>query len=149
MLRDIISPDTIVELTSTNKRDALRELARIASQKNGISEDTIFKIIWDREKLSSTGIENGVAVPHGKIPGIERFYLIIGISKTGIDFGSIDKKKTNIIFLLLAPENSTNEHLKILAEICDIMSIEKTRDNFIKMKSPDDIIEILTKSDKS
>jgi len=148
MLREILSPDTIVELKASNKKDAIRELAKIASLKNGVSEDTIFKTIWEREKLSSTGIENGVAVPHGKIPGIKNFYLIIGISKNGIDFQSIDKKLTNIIFLLLSPETSTDEHLKLLAEICDIMSIEKVRDNINKMNKPEEIIKILNKEEQ-
>jgi PTS system nitrogen regulatory IIA component len=138
----------IVELKANNKRDAIKELAKIASTKNGISEETIFNTIWEREKLSSTGIENGVAVPHGKIPGIKDFYLIIGVSKNGIDFQSIDKKLTNIIFLLLSPETSTDEHLKLLAEICDIMSIEKVRNNIKKINKPEEIIKILSKEEQ-
>ncbi len=147
MLRNLLSPDTIVELKSSNKRDALRELAKIASFKNGISEEIIFNTIWEREKLSSTGIENGVALPHSKIPGIQNFYLIIGISKNGVDFKSIDKKLTNIIFLLLYPESSTDEHLKLLAEICDIMSIEKVRNSIKNIESPEELIKILSREE--
>lgn len=148
MLSEILTPDSIVELKSTNKKDAIKELARVASQINGISDETIFKIIWEREKISSTGIENGVAVPHGKIPGLEKYHLIIGLSKAGVDFESIDRKPANIIFLLLSPENTTDEHLKILAEICDIMSIEKVRNSIRKIKSPEELIKILSKEEK-
>ncbi len=147
MLRSLLSPDIIVELKSNNKKDALRELSKIASLKNGISEEIIFNTIWEREKLSSTGIENGVALPHSKIPGIKNFCLIIGISKNGIDFKSIDKKMTNIIFFLLYPESSTDEHLKLLAEICDIMSIEKVRNSIKNIESPEELIEILSREE--
>lgn len=148
MLRDILTADTIVELKAKDKKEALMELAKIASQKNGIPEETIFKIIWEREKLSSTGIENGVAVPHGKISGIQKFNLIIGISKNGIDFKSVDKQLTHIIFLLLSPEDSKDEHLKLLAEICDIMSIEKVRNNIKKLTNAEEIIKILNKEEQ-
>jgi len=147
MLTKLLSPNSIVELKSSNKNDAIRELARVASGMNGIPEEIIYKTILEREALSSTGIENGIAIPHGKIPGLKNFHLIIGISKNGIDFNSIDKKPAHIIFLLLSPENVSDEHLKILAEICDIMSLEKVKNSIKKIESPKELIKILTREE--
>src|SRR5260370_20265110 len=111
---DLVCPD----LAAPAKPGELRQLcAGLARGVPGLSAPKLTEALIEREKLGSTGIGEGVAIPHGKIPGIPGLLAAFGRKKAGVDFASIDGKPTHLFFVLFAPENSAGVHLKALARI--------------------------------
>ena len=118
-LADLITQDLILpDMQSMGKRDAIFELAAlVAGQECSALQETIARILMERERLASTAIGNEIAIPHGKLNSMQKLVLALGRSKQGLDFESVDGKPTRLFFVLLAPENSTGIHLKALARI--------------------------------
>ena len=105
-------------LKARNKRDALAELAGVfAKGKIRVDPEAMLHVLLEREKLGSTGIGDGIAIPHGKIAGLDEMVVAFGRSREGIDFEAMDGKPVHLFFLLMAPENSAGQHLKALAKI--------------------------------
>ncbi len=121
----------IANLRATNKRQILRELARKASTLTGHGEDAIFEVLSERERLGTTGIGHGIAIPHGKLPGLDRVYGVFAKLERPVDFDAIDDQPVDLIFLLLAPANCGGDHLKALAKVSrmlrDRLLCEKVR----------------------
>ena len=96
-----------------------------------LHERTIFDVLLERERLGTTGVGNGIAIPHGKLPGIDRLYGLFARLETPIDFDAIDEQPVDLIFMLLAPENAGADHLKALARVSRLLrdkaSCEKLR----------------------
>ncbi len=110
------------DIQSRDKEGALSELSGlIASQVAGLTGEKVLDALLAREKLGSTGIEDGVAIPHAKIPGLGSIVLAVGRSTAGIEFQSIDHHLTTLLFLLLAPDGSTGDHLKVLARLSRLL----------------------------
>lgn len=108
-------------LVTRNKDDCLKKLSHLLSTNvENVSEQDIYNSLMEREKLGSTGFEDGIAIPHAKIKGLSEFAMSIAISKKGVDFNSIDGKKTHILFAIIGPEEETEGHLQILAQISRI-----------------------------
>ena len=115
---DLITPASVVaNLRVSNKRQALQELARRAAALIKRDERQIFEVLWERERLGSTGIGMGTAVPHGKLPRLERMCGVFARLERPIDFEAIDDQPVDLIFLLLAPEGAGADHLKALARV--------------------------------
>lgn len=115
-IADLLGPGQVVaKLRATSKKQALQNLARRAAEITGQSEDAIFKALDKREKLGTTGVGNGIAIPHGKLPNLDRIYGLFARLEHPIDFDAIDERPVDLIFLLLAPEGSGADHLKALA----------------------------------
>ena len=115
-IADLLGPSQVVaKLKATSKKQALQNLARRAAEITGQSEDAIFKALDKREKLGTTGVGNGIAIPHGKLPNLDRIYGVFARLEHPIDFDAIDERPVDLIFLLLAPEASGADHLKALA----------------------------------
>ena len=114
---DILSLDSVLpELKAGTKKEAIEEMSAAVSRNNdAVDLDNLVDVLIEREKLGSTGIGDGVAIPHGKLPGIDEVSAVFARSIDGIDFDSMDGKKAHLFFLLIAPENSTGLHLKALA----------------------------------
>lgn len=105
-------------LRATDKTSVMEELAGLLARRvPGVGPKKLYEVLLDRERLSSTGIGDGVAIPHGKLAGIPGLTAAFGVSRSGIDFEAIDGKPTHLFFALLAPENSAGIHLKALARI--------------------------------
>ena len=114
----LTSESVVSSLKATDKRALIQELSELLqSRVPMIQKDELASILMDRERLSSTGIGEGVAIPHGKVPGLTHLVAAFGVSRNGVDFSSIDGKPTRMFFALLAPENSAGIHLKALARI--------------------------------
>jgi PTS system nitrogen regulatory IIA component len=114
----LIATDCVVaNLRATNKRQVLRELARKAASLTGHTEEAIFEVLSERERLGTTGIGHGIAIPHGKLPGLDRVYGVFARLERPVDFDAIDDQPVDLIFLLLAPANCGAEHLKALAKV--------------------------------
>ena len=118
-ISSFINPDLIIpELRSRDKEGVLVELAdTIAGVFPRLSRDELVAVLREREKLGSTGIGEGFAIPHGKLRNIDRIIISFGRSRPGIPFDSMDGKPAHYFFVLVAPENSAGEHLKALAKI--------------------------------
>lgn len=116
---DFIREDLIVpELQRHQKLEVLDELAgHLASHQAGITKDDLVKVLIEREKLASTAIGEGIAIPHGKLDKLASLVAAVGRAREGVDFDSMDGRPTHIFFVLVAPENSTGVHLKALARI--------------------------------
>ena len=132
-LGDLITPeDVIPAMRSSSKRQLLQDLAEKASAKTGISGRQIFDTLLQRERLGSTGVGNGIAIPHGKLPELKRITGIFARLDRAIDFEALDDQPVDLVFLLLAPEGAGADHLKALARIARVMreaeKVEKLRD---------------------
>ena len=107
----------LANLRASNKRQVLQELARKASKLTGQAEDAIYEVLNERELLGTTGIGHGIAIPHGKLPGLDRVYGVFAKLERPVDFDAIDNQPVDLIFLLLAPANCGTDHLKALAKV--------------------------------
>ena len=121
-LTDVVALDAIIPALKVNgKKQALQELAAKASQICGQSEKTIFETLMQREKLGSTGVGNGVAIPHGKLPRLGKLFGLFARLERPVDFESLDGQAVSLIFLLLAPEGAGADHLKALARVARVL----------------------------
>ena len=114
LLRDAV----LVDLRATTKREVLEEIcSAVAVAEPAADRGKLVEVLAERERLQSTGIGEGVAIPHGKIPGLPRLVAAFAKSKAGVDFDSVDGQKTHLFFLLVMPEHAGGQHLKALARI--------------------------------
>jgi nitrogen PTS system EIIA component len=121
-LTDLVAPNAILpSLKVNNKKQTLHELAARAAALCGQSEKAIFEILMQREKLGSTGIGNGIAIPHGKMPNLTRLFGMFARLDRAIDFEALDGQPVDLIFLLLAPEGAGADHLKALARVARLL----------------------------
>ena len=121
-LTDLVAPNAILPaLKVNNKKQTLHELAARAAVLCGQSEKAIFEILMQREKLGSTAIGAGVAIPHGKMPSLTRLFGLFARLDRPIDFEALDGQPVDLIFLLLAPEGAGADHLKALARIARLL----------------------------
>jgi PTS system nitrogen regulatory IIA component len=146
---DLLKPDYILEtLKSDKKRDVLLELlAPFLKHYPNLDAESALSVLMEREKLGSTGIGEGIAIPHGKLPGLDDLVVCFGKSKAGIDFNAMDGKPVYLFFLLLAPENSAGQHLKTLAKISRMLKDGRFRTKLIEAKSGDDIFRMIAQQD--
>ena len=121
-LTDILDEENIIpELKARDKKKAIEELADSIVKSNSLDKDSLVRVLLERESLGSTGIGDGVAIPHGKFHGIKDPVISFGRSKTGLDFESMDGQPVFLFFLLVAPEDSASIHLKALAKIAKLL----------------------------
>lgn len=132
LLGDFISPDSVVPLLKAKtKKQLLQELSARAARLTGLQERDIFDVLWQRERLGSTGLGHGIAIPHGKVAGLKRIVGIFARVAEPVDFDAVDGAPVDIVFLLLAPEGAGADHLKALARISRLLregsAVEKLR----------------------
>ncbi len=121
-LTDLIAPAAIIPALKVNgKKQALQELAARAAELTGQSERAILEILMQREKLGSTAVGNGIAIPHGKLPKLGRLFGLFARLERPIDFEAMDSQPVDLIFLLLAPEAAGADHLKALARVARML----------------------------
>jgi PTS system nitrogen regulatory IIA component len=146
---DALQKEVILEdLKAQDKKEVLEELAAPVAAAAGARYEDIVKVLLERERLGSTGIGNGIGIPHGKLKNLDSLALGFGISRKGVDFESIDGRPTHIFFLLITPENSTGLHLKLLAQISRILKNDLTRDKLMAAKDRDEIIAVIAEADE-
>jgi PTS system nitrogen regulatory IIA component len=121
-ITDLVTIDGVIpHLRATSKKQALQELSRRAADITGIHERTIFDVLMERERLGTTGVGNGIAIPHGKLPNLKRLYGLFARLERPIDFQAIDEQPVDLLFLLLAPESAGADHLKALARVSRLL----------------------------
>ncbi len=135
-------------LQAKNKTEALAELSEMVIKGSlKLDKRQVYDVLLQREKLGSTGIGDGVAIPHGKISNLEEVIVAFGRSRRGVAFDSIDGKLVHIFFLLLAPENSTSQHLKTLAKICRMLKAANFRKKLMDAESTNDLYKMIIEED--
>ena len=128
-IEDILDPALVLaSLAARNKTEVLEEMsAAAAARYPELDRQRLVQALEERERLNSTALGDGVAIPHGKLPGIKRVFAAFGRSRQGLDFQSLDGKPTHLFFLLVAPEDSAGAHLKALARISRLLKDERFR----------------------
>ena len=115
---DLLKTEAVVpKLRATSKKQALQELSKAAASLTQLDERSIFETLLERERLGTTGVGDGIAIPHGKLPTLDRLHGLFARLDQPIDFDAIDDRPVDLIFLLLAPEGAGADHLKALARI--------------------------------
>ncbi|MBB6179670.1 PTS IIA-like nitrogen regulatory protein PtsN [Pseudorhizobium flavum] len=121
-LADLLQQDAIIPALKVNsKKQLLQELASRASKLTGVAEREIFDVILQRERLGSTGVGHGVAIPHGKLNSISSISGVFARLETPVDFEALDDEPVDLVFLLLAPEGAGADHLKALSRIARVL----------------------------
>ncbi len=145
MLVDILSNDTIiVQLKNKDKRAVIEELVDKLKETNKISNrENVLQAILDREAVMSTGVGDGVAIPHGKCDAANDLVAALGITDTPLDFGSIDNKPVHLVWLLVGPPGKTGPHLKALSRISRLMHNGQFRKNVIASSTPAEVLDCI------
>lgn len=149
-ITEILGPDAVVEeLGSNTKAGVLEELASVIEKVSGLAvKEQLVRALEEREKLGSTGIGDGVAIPHGKLRDVKVMMAAFGRSSRGVDFQSIDGKPAHIFFMLVAPEEMTSLHLKALARISRLLREPERRKTFIEAQTREDIYRLISEGDE-
>lgn len=122
---DILTPNAILPaLRVGSKKQALQEMSRHAAQLLGLPDRAVFDVVLERERLGTTGVGRGVAIPHGKLAKLEKVQGVFARLQKPIDFDSVDDQPVDLIFLLLAPEGAGADHLKALARVSRLLRDE-------------------------
>lgn len=150
-ITDMFRKQYIIEdLQARTKRAVLAELSEIFTRDHsGIQSEAMVDVLLDREKLGSTGIGDGIAIPHGKLKGLDSLVISFGRSREGIDFDAIDGKPVHIFFLLMAPESSTGQHLKALAKISRMLKDQEFRSDLMSARSAEEIYRKIAEKDET
>jgi len=148
-ISEILTKEHIIkDLKSCDKESVLEELSNFLKNKGAVSnKDNLLLALIEREKLGSTGIGENVAIPHAKIKEIDKIITVFARSQIGVEFESLDQKPVNFIYLILAPENSTGQHLKALARISRLFKNPSLRESILRANEIDQIYSILVDED--
>ena len=148
-IAEFLRPESVISaLSATNKADVLRELsASLAKSNPSVPAARLAAVLEDRERLGSTGIGEGVAIPHGKLAGLPNLSASFGVSRAGVDFEAIDSKRTFLFFALVAPENSAGLHLKALARISRLFKNGNFREAILAAKTSEEIYSLIARED--
>lgn len=148
-LTDILAESAVVaNLQARDKTEALATLVAAMTKHQTVDQQKILTILLEREKLGSTGIGDGVAIPHGKSKELTDIISGFGLSKQGIAFDSLDGKPAHLFFLLVAPENSVGTHLKMLARISRMLKNADFRKKLLEANSQHEIYQIISAEDE-
>ena len=150
-ITDILSEDLVLPaLAGRSKDDVIKELARAVAERHRDEVDfaKLVQALEDREKLNSTALGEGVAIPHGKLPGLRRVIAAFGLSPGGVDFSSLDGKPTHLFFLLVAPEDCAGAHLKALARISRLLKDESFRQRLMRATTAADLYRTIREEDE-
>ena len=148
-LLDIVSSGGVVDdLRAETKEGVLREMSEVAASGiPSLSAQSLTSILMERESLGSTGIGDGVAIPHGKVPGLTGLLAVFGRSRAGVQFHSLDGKPAHLFFLVVAPEQSAGMHLKALARISRLLKDARFRRSLLDARDADDLRRVLQEED--
>lgn len=141
-LRDMLTEDRIIHLKNKNKFGALKELTEVIAASDRVTDaDAFYGAIVEREKIVSTGIGYGLAIPHAKVACVSDFVVAVGITADGIEFDSFDKKPVHIIVMIGASEEQKDDYIKVLSKVTQILKEEENRKSILSEK-PDAILAL-------
>ena len=149
-IAELLTPRSVIaQLRVGNKKQALQEIARRAASATGIAERRIYDVLSERERLGSTGIGRGVAIPHGKLDELARFYGLFARLERAISFEAVDDQPVDLVFVLLAPENAGAEHLRALARVSRLLRDYKVCEKLRGTDNADALFALLTERPES
>jgi PTS system nitrogen regulatory IIA component len=144
-LSELMTPEAVLpHLKVSSKKQTLQELAAAAAEITGLHERAIFDVLLERERLGTTGVGSGIAIPHGKIGELDRLYGLFARLDEPVDFDAVDDEPVDLIFLLLAPESAGADHLKALARISRLLRDKDMREKLRETGSADELYSVLT-----
>ena len=148
-LTDLVVPQAIVpSLRVNNKKQALQELAARAAVICGRNDREVLEVLMQRERLGSTGIGNGIAIPHGKLARLERLFGVFARLERPIDFEALDGQPVDLVFLLLAPEGAGADHLKTLARVARLLRNPEVAQQLRQSRDAEAIYAVLASAPK-
>ncbi|MCK5042035.1 MAG: PTS IIA-like nitrogen regulatory protein PtsN [Sphingomonadales bacterium] len=146
-IRDLVSSDAVIpSLKANSKKQLLQELAAFGAKLTGQKEQEIFSVLLERERLGTTGVGHGVAIPHGKFSNLDKIYGVFAHMESPVDFESVDDKPVDLIFMLLVPEDAGADHLKALARISRLMRNKEVCEKLRGTDSADALYALLGSS---
>ena len=146
-ITDLITPSRVIPaLKVTSKKQALQEISRACAEFTDLDERAIFEVLIERERLGTTGVGSGVAIPHGKHAGLQRLYGLFARLQQPVDYDSIDEQPVDLIFLLLAPETAGADHLKALARVSRKLRDAETCEKLRGSESADALYALLSET---
>ena len=144
-LLDFLAPAAVIPaLRASSKKQALQELAEVAARLTGLEERTIYEVLLQRERLGSTGIGDGVAIPHAKLAKLDSIFGLVARLDKPIDFEALDGQPVDLIFVLLAPEEAGADHLKALARIARVVREPGMSDRIRATRDAEALYALLT-----
>ena len=149
-ITDILPKKSIVpDLKGRTKKQVLEELIdAMLQEKPELDRERLMAVLLERERLGSTGIGDGIAIPHGKLKDLDQLILSFGKSSLGVDFESMDGKPVHLLFLLVAPENCTGIHLRALARIARLLKNAPVRKRLVGVNTQDEIYAVIQQEDE-
>jgi nitrogen PTS system EIIA component len=150
-ITDFLSQQAIVpDLAGRDKQAVLKELAeKFPAANTALNAKRVLEVLVDREKISTTAIGDGVAIPHGKLADVDRVHAVFARSKTGVDFASLDGEPTHLFFALIAPEDGAADHLKALARISRLLRDTGFRTRLLKAQSGKELFDMIAAEDQN
>lgn len=140
---DYLHPDLVFFLDSDSRDAALQAMVSGLHEAEKVDDpDVFYKAVIDREKIVSTGIGMGIAIPHAKLPGYDRFFIAVGILQKGVDWKALDSQPVRLIFLLGGPDDKQTEYLQILSNLTSAIKNEERRKKMLTLNSKEDIVEL-------
>lgn len=148
-ITDILDKDSVIEkLTSRDKKGILEELVSVLVENGRLADkEKPVQVLLERERLGSTAMGDGIAIPHGKLKEIQGIICSFGRSREGIDFQSVDEKPSHLFFLLLAPEDSASEHLQALARLSRLLKDAQSKKRLMEAASKEEIYRLIAEED--
>ncbi|MGE0258923.1 MAG: PTS sugar transporter subunit IIA [Alphaproteobacteria bacterium] len=149
-VEDLLSPRAVIaQLRAGNKKQVLLELARRAAATTGVAERRIYDVLAERERLASTGLGRGLAIPHGKLPELDRLFGVFARLERPIPFDAFDNQPVDLVFALLAPADAGAEHLRALARVSRLLRDDLIREKLRGADNPDALYALLTDRSES
>lgn len=146
-LNALLGPGNVVPtLKATSKKQVLHEMVARAAKVTNLDEGQIFEVVQERERLGTTGIGAGIAIPHGKIPGLDRLYGFFARIERPVPFDAVDGEPVDLVFMLLAPEGAGADHLKALAKVSRVLRDRAMCEKLRGSRNADALYALLTES---
>jgi PTS system nitrogen regulatory IIA component len=138
----------VVDMKARTKKEALRELAEsLAQQSEGLGETELLDMLLEREKLGTTAMGDGIAIPHARVESLEKLLVSFGRSRQGVDFDAVDGKLTHVFFLLVAPGKEGSAHLLTLARLSRFLARPEFRSQLLEVESADALFEAVDREE--
>jgi PTS system nitrogen regulatory IIA component len=149
-IMDYLTKEWVIpDLQGTDKPSILKELSSVLVKPCQVtSVEELLQVLLDREKLGSTGIGEGIAIPHGRLKKLKKFFISFGRSLKGVDFDSIDRKPSQLFFLVMAPENSAVDNLKLLSRIVTLLKEPSFKKRLMEAPSQKELFQIIAEEDE-
>jgi len=142
---DLLAPEAVIaSLKAQNKKQLLQELAEHAAKLTGLPERRIFETLIERERLGSTGMGQGIAIPHGRLGGLARIVGLFARLETPVAYDAVDNQPVDLVFMLLAPDGAGADHLKALARVSRLLRNQSTCEKLRAASQPEVLYALLT-----